>query len=295
MGPGGRPLLAGRSVQRDGGPARRRRPPARPGRVPRGRLRRRSGCWPSWRRSPPRGEPYGRLHLLKSLAPLERSEAADPLALLRQRHALVRPRAPAAQPAALAHGARPGAARARRDGPGRHRRPPGAPAGALARRGGQHGRVVQPHGGRARGEPPRDRGVQPQPRGDGGGPHRGAARVRRRASCALKNHLATVIANVGTGVLSLDEDGRIETFNGRASRDPRPRPGGGARPHARGGARRGGDARGSCEAVAVVRDRRQDVARGPGRVRAAARAAARSPSWPLSCAARRSGRSAPSW
>jgi len=32
----------------------------------------------------------------------------------------------------------------------------------------------------------------------------------------LKNHLATVIANVGTGVLSLDQAGRIETFNGRA-------------------------------------------------------------------------------
>jgi two-component system nitrogen regulation sensor histidine kinase NtrY len=32
----------------------------------------------------------------------------------------------------------------------------------------------------------------------------------------LKNHLATVIANVGTGVLSLDRDGRVETFNERA-------------------------------------------------------------------------------
>jgi len=33
---------------------------------------------------------------------------------------------------------------------------------------------------------------------------------------ALKNHLATVIADVGTGVFSLDADGRIETFNDRA-------------------------------------------------------------------------------
>jgi two-component system nitrogen regulation sensor histidine kinase NtrY len=33
---------------------------------------------------------------------------------------------------------------------------------------------------------------------------------------ALKNHLSTVIANVGTGVVSLDGDGRIETFNERA-------------------------------------------------------------------------------
>jgi PAS domain S-box-containing protein len=33
---------------------------------------------------------------------------------------------------------------------------------------------------------------------------------------ALKNHLATVIADVGTGVFSLDGDGRIEAFNERA-------------------------------------------------------------------------------
>jgi PAS domain S-box-containing protein len=33
---------------------------------------------------------------------------------------------------------------------------------------------------------------------------------------ALKNHLATVIADVGTGVFSLDGDGRIEAFNDRA-------------------------------------------------------------------------------
>lgn len=32
----------------------------------------------------------------------------------------------------------------------------------------------------------------------------------------LKNHLATVIANVETGVFSLDGDGRVETFNDRA-------------------------------------------------------------------------------
>jgi PAS domain S-box-containing protein len=33
---------------------------------------------------------------------------------------------------------------------------------------------------------------------------------------ALKNHLSTVIANVATGVFSLDADGRIEAFNDRA-------------------------------------------------------------------------------
>jgi two-component system nitrogen regulation sensor histidine kinase NtrY len=42
-------------------------------------------------------------------------------------------------------------------------------------------------------------------------------RASQASLLALKNHLATVIANVGTGVLSLDEKGRIETFNGRAS------------------------------------------------------------------------------
>jgi two-component system nitrogen regulation sensor histidine kinase NtrY len=42
-------------------------------------------------------------------------------------------------------------------------------------------------------------------------------RASQASLLALKNHLATVIANVGTGVLSLDEDGRIETFNERAS------------------------------------------------------------------------------
>jgi two-component system nitrogen regulation sensor histidine kinase NtrY len=34
---------------------------------------------------------------------------------------------------------------------------------------------------------------------------------------AVKNHLATVIANVATGVISLDETGRITTFNERAA------------------------------------------------------------------------------
>jgi PAS domain S-box-containing protein len=45
----------------------------------------------------------------------------------------------------------------------------------------------------------------------------GELRASQASLLALKNHLATVIANVGTGVLSLDEGGRIETFNERAS------------------------------------------------------------------------------
>ncbi len=42
-------------------------------------------------------------------------------------------------------------------------------------------------------------------------------RASQATLLALKNHLATVIANVATGVVSLDEQGRIETFNERAS------------------------------------------------------------------------------
>ncbi|MGE5125631.1 MAG: ATP-binding protein [Betaproteobacteria bacterium] len=45
----------------------------------------------------------------------------------------------------------------------------------------------------------------------------GELRASQATLLALKNHLSTVIANVGTGVVSLDEDGRIETFNQRAS------------------------------------------------------------------------------
>jgi signal transduction histidine kinase/HAMP domain-containing protein len=42
-------------------------------------------------------------------------------------------------------------------------------------------------------------------------------RASQASLLALKNHLATVIADVGTGVLSLDEQGRIETLNVRAA------------------------------------------------------------------------------
>ena len=42
-------------------------------------------------------------------------------------------------------------------------------------------------------------------------------RASEETLLAVKNHLATVIANVATGVLSLDEEGRVTTFNGRAA------------------------------------------------------------------------------
>jgi two-component system nitrogen regulation sensor histidine kinase NtrY len=43
-----------------------------------------------------------------------------------------------------------------------------------------------------------------------------ALRVSEEQLRALKNHLETVLAHVATGVVSLDAEGRIETFNGRA-------------------------------------------------------------------------------
>ena len=76
----------------------------------------------------------------------------------------------------------PGAARARRDGARGDGRSAGPPGGPLARRGGEHGAVVQPHGRRARGEPPRDRGLQPQPRGAWWRPAPASCAPRRRAS-----------------------------------------------------------------------------------------------------------------
>ncbi len=42
-------------------------------------------------------------------------------------------------------------------------------------------------------------------------------RASQASLLGFKNHLATVIANVGTGVLSLDEQGRVETLNERAA------------------------------------------------------------------------------
>ena len=44
----------------------------------------------------------------------------------------------------------------------------------------------------------------------------GELRASQASLLALKNHLSTVIATVGTGVFSLDEAGRVETFNERA-------------------------------------------------------------------------------
>jgi PAS domain S-box-containing protein len=71
----------------------------------------------------------------------------------------------------------------------------------------------------------------------------------------LKNHLATVIANVGTGVLSLDQDGRIETFNERAGEILGLSPEG-ARGRGLGEVLAGPETAAFVEAVAPVRDGR---------------------------------------
>ncbi len=107
----------------------------------------------------------------------------------------------------------------------------------------------------------------------------------------LKNRLATVLANVATGVVSLDEEGRIETFNERAGeilgthrerdgtqaqRGPRRRHAGRARPRGEGAAR-----------ATARASRRTSSASFP-------RAAAPCPSWSPHCPAR-AGRSEPSW
>ena len=290
VGAGGRPLLAGRNVKREEALPARRRARARAGRVPRGEVRRPAGPGS-------RGDPLGGGRAVRAAAPDEEprtprpERGGDPPARLRGRRALVRARAPAPQPAALANGARPGAAGARRDGPRGHGRPPGPASRPLARRGGQHGGVVQPHGGRARGEPPRGRGLQPKPGGHGAGPHRRTARLAGEPSRPeeppghrhRQRRHRRPLARRGRPDRDLQREGE---------RDPGPRPGRGAGPDARGGAGcadhhaagRGGGGRAR---------RARGLARGADRVRAVRRGAARSPSWPRRFAGRATGPSAP--
>jgi PAS domain-containing protein len=42
------------------------------------------------------------------------------------------------------------------------------------------------------------------------------SRASAGSTSTVKNRLATILANVAAGVISLDEDGRITTFNERA-------------------------------------------------------------------------------
>ncbi len=95
----------------------------------------------------------------------------------------------------------------------------------------------------------------------------------------LKNHLSTVIADAGTGVFSLDATGRVEAFSDRAERDPRSAPEGRPRAHPRGGARQVRESPVSprwwprCETDGL------DVAR-PRSCASYPRGAAHCPSWP---------------
>ena len=180
IGPGGRPLLSGRRATRE-------EPRAEGSGPPPGQDEFREVAFGDARvlalvaTLQAAGEPYGRLHLLKSLAPLERSERLTRsllyggvslsfvavlllLNLLLSRMVLA--------PVRRVHDAMARAA----TGDLRVRLEV-----HLARRGRQHGRVVQPHGGRAGGEPPAGRGLQPQPREHGRGAHRASCAPPRRA------------------------------------------------------------------------------------------------------------------
>jgi PAS domain S-box-containing protein len=80
-------------------------------------------------------------------------------------------------------------------------------------------------------------------------------RASQASLLGLKNHLATVIANVGTGVVSLDEQGRVETLNERAAEILGLQPEG-ARGRPLEALLSGPGTAGLVEAVAVVRDGR---------------------------------------
>jgi PAS domain S-box-containing protein len=255
VGPGGRPLLAGRSVQRE---------EARPagGGPPPGQDEFREAVFAGQRvlalvaTLSAAGEPYGRLHLLKSLAPLERSEAVTRqlfyggvtlsfvlvlllLNLLLSRMVLA--------PVRRVHDAMARAATGDLQArlPVHSRDEVGSMAESFNRM------VGELEASRLQVEAySRNLEAMVEAR-------TGELRASQASLLALKNHLATVIANVGTGVLSLDEDGRIETFNSRASEIL------GLAPEGARGRRLeevlgGPETARLVEAVAVVRDGRQD-------------------------------------
>jgi PAS domain S-box-containing protein len=215
VGPGGQPLLAGRRVVRE--EAR----PAGGGPAP-GQDEFREASFAGQRvlalasTLSAAGEPYGRLHVLQSLAPLERSEAMTRsifyggvvlsfvlvlllLNLLLSRMVLA--------PVRRVHDAMARAATGdlqvrlsvrSRDEVGRMAESFDRMVGELeASRAAIEGYS-------------RNLEAMVEAR-------TGELRASQASLLALKNHLATVIASVGTGVLSLDEEGRIETFNGKAS------------------------------------------------------------------------------
>lgn len=215
VGPGGRPLLAGRSVRRE--EAR----PSGDGPAP-GQDEFREAVFGGQRvlalaaTLQAAGEPYGRLHLLKSLAPLERGEAMTRslfyggvtlsfvlvlllLNLLLSRMVLA--------PVRRVHDAMARAATGDLEArlPVHSRDEVGSMAESFNRMVGELAESRREIEGYSRNL---EEMVQART---------AELRASQASLLALKNHLATVIANVGTGVLSLDEDGRIDTFNERAS------------------------------------------------------------------------------
>jgi PAS domain S-box-containing protein len=215
VGSGGRPLLSGRRVTRE-----EPRPAA--GAPPPGQDEFHEALFGGQRvlaltaTLSAAGEAYGRLHLLKSLAPLEQSEAATRsllyggvtlsfllvlllLNLLLSRMVLL--------PVRRVHDAMARAAtgdlEARLPVPSRDE------VGSMAE---SFNRMVSELEAGRREIEGYSRNLEEMVQA-----RTAELRASQASLLALKNHLATVIANVGTGVLSLDEEGRIETFNERAS------------------------------------------------------------------------------
>ena len=214
VGPGGRPLVPGRSVEREevrpagGGPAP-------------GQDEFREALFGGQRvlalvsTLSAAGEPYGRLHLLKSLAPLERSERATRslfyggvtlsfLLVLLLLNLLLSGIVLA--PVRRVHDAMARAATGDLQArlPVHSRDEMGSMAESFNRMVGEleaSRRAIEGYSRNLEGM------VEART---------GELRASQASLLALKNHLATVIANVGTGVFSLDETGRIETFNERA-------------------------------------------------------------------------------
>jgi PAS domain S-box-containing protein len=214
VGPGGRPLLSGRKVSRE--EPRAAAPAPAPGRDEFQEYR--VGGEPVLALTATlqaAGEPYGRLHVLKSLAPLERSEALARtllygglslsflsvlllLNLLLSRIVLA--------PVQRLHDAMARAATGdlRVRLPVHSRDEVASMAESFNRMVGELEQSRQQIEGVSRNL---ETMVEART---------AELRSSQASLLALKNHLATVIANVGTGVLSLDESGRVETCNERA-------------------------------------------------------------------------------
>ncbi|HXK11761.1 MAG TPA: ATP-binding protein [Vicinamibacteria bacterium] len=212
VGPGGRPLVAGRIVARE---------EAQVGGLPHGQEEFQETLFGGQRvlalvaTLSAAGDAYGRLHLLKSLAPLERSESATRslfyggvtlsfvlvlllLNLLLSRMVLV--------PVRRVHDAMARAATG--DLQARLLVPSRDEVGSMAE---SFNRMVGELETSRRAIEGYSRNLEEMVEA-----RTGELRASQASLLALKNHLATVIANVDTGVLSLDETGRIETFNERA-------------------------------------------------------------------------------